>query len=211
MLELPVSLGEAIDKLTILDIKLDKIADSRRDDVKKEYDLLYDKLHEFIVKYENLYQTMKRVNLLIWDMMDILRDVAVDDDAQYLKICRDCIEYNDIRFRVKNKINFVSMSLLKEQKSYKINRVIIVVNHDITSKDVFTKIIRYFSFLYDEVNLVSDLCLNEMKEYFSYDTTILFKPASSPLLEHKKLYTVDHDDSELYQLFGITENDVSRL
>lgn len=211
MLELPVSLGEAIDKLTILDIKLDKIADSRRDDVKKEYDLLYDKLHEFIVKYENLYQTMKRVNLLIWDMMDILRDVAVDDDTQYLKICRDCIEYNDIRFRVKNKINFVSMSLLKEQKSYKINRVIILVNHDIASKDVFTKIIRYFSFLYDEVNLVSDLCLNEMKEYFSYDTTILFKPASSPLLEHKKLYTVDHDDSELYQLFGITENDVSRL
>ncbi len=211
MLELPVSLGEAIDKLTILDIKLDKIADSRRDDVKKEYDLLYDKLHEFIVKYENLYQTMKRVNLLIWDMMDILRDVAVDDDAQYLKICRDCIDYNDIRFRVKNKINFVSMSLLKEQKSYKINRVIIVVNHDITSKDVFTKIIRYFSFLYDEVNLVSDLCLNELKEYFSYDTTILFKPASSPLLEHKMLYTVDHDDSELYQLFGITENDVSRL
>jgi hypothetical protein len=211
LLELPVSLGEAIDKLTILDIKLDKIADTRRDDVKKEYDLLYDKLHEFIVKYENLYQTMKQVNLLIWDMMDILRDVVVDDDAQYLKICRDCIEYNDIRFRVKNKINFVSMSLLKEQKSYKINRVIIVVNHEILSKDVFTKIIRYFSFLYDEVNLVSDLCLNELKEYFSYDTTILFKPVSSPLLEHKKLYTVDHDDSELYQLFGITENDVSRL
>jgi hypothetical protein len=52
MLHLPVSLGEAIDKLTILDIKLDKITDNRRDDVKKEYDLLYDKLQEFIVKYE---------------------------------------------------------------------------------------------------------------------------------------------------------------
>ena len=54
ILYLPVSLGEAIDKLTILDIKLDKIVDNRKIDVKKEYNLLYDKLKEFIIKYENL-------------------------------------------------------------------------------------------------------------------------------------------------------------
>jgi hypothetical protein len=208
MLHLPVSLGEAIDKLTILDIKLDKITDNRRDDVKKEYDLLYDKLQEFIVKYENLYQIMKRVNLLIWDMMDILRDIAIDDDAQYLKICRDCIEYNDIRFRVKNKINFVSMSLLKEQKSYKINRMVIVLKHELFLHDVFAQIIKYFSFMYDEVNVVSDLSLDKLKETFSYDTTILFKPLSSPLLEHKKIYTVEHDDADLYKLF---ELDVARV
>ena len=41
ILYLPVSLGEAIDKLTILDIKLDKINDNRKNDVQKEYDLLY--------------------------------------------------------------------------------------------------------------------------------------------------------------------------
>lgn len=208
MLHLPVSLGEAIDKLTILDIKLDKITDNRRDDVKKEYDLLYDKLQEFIVKYENLYQIMKRVNLLIWDMMDILRDIAIDDDAQYLKICRDCIEYNDIRFRVKNKINFVSMSLLKEQKSYKINRMIIVLKHELFLHDVFAQIIKYFSFMYDEVNVVSDHSLDKLKETFSYDTTILFKPLSSPLLEHKKIYTVEHDDSDLYKVFEV---DVARF
>ena len=85
LLYLPVSLGEAIDKITILDIKLDKILDNRKIDVKKEYDLLYDKLKEFIIKYENLYQTMKKVNLLIWDMMDILRDGSVNE-KQYLKI-----------------------------------------------------------------------------------------------------------------------------
>jgi hypothetical protein len=208
MLHLPVSLGEAIDKLTILDIKLDKITDTRRDDVKKEYDLLYYKLQEFIVKYENLYQIMKRVNLLIWDMMDILRDIAIDDDAQYLKICRDCIEYNDIRFRVKNKINFVSMSLLKEQKSYKINRMIIVLKQEVSLVETFARIVKYFSFVYDEINIVSDLCLEKLKETFSYDTTILFKPTSSPLLEYKKIYTVDHDDSDLYKLFEI---DVTRV
>ena len=123
LLHLPVSLGEAIDKITILDIKLYKIKDNRKNDVQKEYDLLFEKLKSFIIDYTQLYTTMKKVNLLIWDMMDVLRDGNVDEEL-YLKVCKECIEYNDIRFRVKNKINYVSNSLLKEQKSYKINRFI---------------------------------------------------------------------------------------
>ena len=47
LMYLPVSLGEAMDKLTILDIKLDQIKDNRRIDVEKEYDLLYEKLNHF--------------------------------------------------------------------------------------------------------------------------------------------------------------------
>ena len=80
LLYLPVSLGEGIDKLTILDIKLDKIKDDRKRDVQIEYDLLYGKLKEFIIKYENLYKTMKHVNLLIWDMMDILRNETTNEN-----------------------------------------------------------------------------------------------------------------------------------
>lgn len=115
---LPVSLGEAMDKLTILDIKLDQIKDNRRIDVKKEYDLLYEKLNHFLIKYNVLYQSMKKVNLMIWNMMDVLRDGNVDDE-EYLKVCKECVEYNDIRFRVKNKINYASKSSLKEQKATK--------------------------------------------------------------------------------------------
>ena len=69
LIYLPISIGEAIDKLTILDIKLDKIHDIRRNDVKKEYDMLYDKLSIFIEKYKGLYLQMKHINLLIWNMM----------------------------------------------------------------------------------------------------------------------------------------------
>ena len=50
LLYLPVSLGEAIDKITILDIKLEKIKDNRKNDVQKEYDLLFEKLNNFINK-----------------------------------------------------------------------------------------------------------------------------------------------------------------
>ena len=49
IIELPVSLGEAIDKLTILHIKCDKITDERKIDVQLEYDILYEKLKDFIV------------------------------------------------------------------------------------------------------------------------------------------------------------------
>ena len=53
-LSLPVSLGEAIDKLTILDIKCNKIQDNRKKNVENEYNILYEKLKDFIEKYDNL-------------------------------------------------------------------------------------------------------------------------------------------------------------
>ena len=56
--------------------------------------------------------------------MDRLRDKHITNDI-YLKICKECIDMNDIRFRIKNKIYFISKSLLKEQKGYSINSLII--------------------------------------------------------------------------------------
>jgi hypothetical protein len=200
LLYLPVSLGEGIDKLTILDIKLDKIKDDRKRDVQKEYDLLYGKLKEFIIKYENLYKTMKQVNLLIWDMMDILRNETTNEN-QYLKICKECTDYNDVRFRIKNKINCISGSVIKEQKSYKINRFVIGLNTLIqSSESIFVKIVKHLSFMYDEIWIASDLPQDLLKEYFNYDTTVLFKPAKTADDKDK---TVVENESNLYQLFNI--------
>jgi hypothetical protein len=214
LLYLPVSLGEAIDKLTILDIKLNKINDGRKNDVKKEYDLLYEKLKEFIIKYENLYQTMKKVNLLIWDMMDILRDGNIKEEL-YLKVCKDCIEYNDIRFRVKNKINYVSNSLLKEQKSYKINRLIITINKNLNNNETLLKIIKYFSFIYDEINIISDFNVDYLKKNFEYDNTIIFKSTfESFLLDYKCRVVIEEKEyieNEVYNLFNITKNELEKI
>lgn len=197
LLLLPVSLGEAIDKLTILDIKMDKIMDNRKQDVKNEYDLLYDKLKEFIVKYKNLYDTMKKVNLLIWDMMNILRNETTDE-KQYLKICKECTDYNDVRFRVKNKINCISSSLLKEQKSYKKSKFVIILNMTINSSDCI-KVVKYLSFLYDEISIASNFNQDLLKEYFSYDMTILFTSATADG------NIIVENESELCNLFGIEE------
>jgi len=195
-----------------IDIKIDKITDNRKNDVKKEYDLLYEKLEEFIIKYKNLYYTMKKVNLLIWDMMDKLRDGNINEEL-YLKICKECIEYNDIRFRVKNKINYVSNSLLKEQKSYKINRLIIIINTNINNSETLLNIIKYISFIYDEIIIISDFTLDYLRNYFNYDITILFEKNLFENIDYKNKITIEHDckNDNIYYLFNITENEINRI
>jgi hypothetical protein len=170
MIYLPVSLGEAIDKLTILDIKLLKIKDNRRNDVKIEYDMLYDKLKMFINVYPDLYNQMKHVNLLIWDMMDKLRDGCLDDNSYFIE-CKKCVEYNDIRFRIKNKINDRSRSTLKEQKGYLLNKIEINIQDGVSDK-LLIKPIKYLSLVKDIVII----CTNNMaiKEKFIDDSNIVF-------------------------------------
>lgn len=211
LIYLPVSLGEAIDKFTILDIKLDIIKDARKKDVQTEYDILYTKLQPFIEKYGDLYRTMKKVNKLIWDMMDILRDGNVNEE-KYLKICKECIDYNDIRFRVKNKINFVSNSTLKEQKSYKINRLVLIINKNIDSDStILLNIIKYFSYIYDEISIKNESNVEYLKIHFEYDNTIVF---TGETLDYKCKVVIEDTEyvgSKIYDLFNITEFEINKI
>jgi hypothetical protein len=207
ILSLPVSLGEAIDKLTILDIKLEKIKDDRKQDVQIEYELLFDKLKDFILKYQELYQIMKRVNILIWEMMDILRDGDISD-LLYLKTCKKCIEYNDIRFRVKNKINYISNSTLKEQKGYRKNRILIELNNQLTNIDLFLKPIKYLSFIYDEIYIYYESPNPLLQEHFSYDPTVFFRKEEETEIEYVKKYSFLKTEYECFEqileIFEIT-------
>jgi hypothetical protein len=172
MIHLPVSLGEAIDKLTILDIKCDKIKDERVNDVKYEFQILYSELKEYIEKYDKLYNEMKKINLIIWNQMDKLRDEI--NETEYLKLCKDSVESNDIRFRIKNKINLISNSLLKEQKSYKKNTLIIVLNCDDELFHLFINPIQHVSYVYDEIIIQSSKNIDYIKNEFAFDNTIKY-------------------------------------
>ena len=209
---LPVSLGEAIDKLTILDIKLQKIKDSRKLDVQKEYDLLYSKLEQNVTKYSDLYQTMKKVNMLIWDMMDMLRDGSLPED-EYLRVCKECIEFNDIRFRVKNKINYVSNSELREQKSYRINRIVIDIADEIVDVNMFILPIKYFSYIYDEIVIVSSN--NRLRTEFAYDPTILLTSSiEDDKIEHKKRFSFKdeiYSQLRIYEIFGLEYSNIQAI
>ena len=162
---LPVSLGEALDKLTILDIKLHNVKDDRKHFIETEYKLLFNKLESYVSKYNNLYQILKNINMIIWDLMNDLRDGNLNEKEYYIK-CKECIDYNDIRFRAKNKINFVSNSLLKEKKGYNISRIYINTENIYN----YVKEIKCLSFIYDEVIIYC----NEIVNIDFNDETIIF-------------------------------------
>lgn len=188
LIYLPVSLGEAIDKLSILEIKFEKIKDKRRLDVEKEYNILYSKLGNHVNKYKDLYNAMKKTNLIIWDQMDLLRDGDLIDE-EYSKLCRECIETNDIRFRIKNKINLISNSTLKEQKSYKINRIIIILECNPHLFDLFIPVIEKLSYQYDEIIVNSSKDITLIKDRFDYDNTIFYNQSIIDIpFKHKYIF-----------------------
>jgi hypothetical protein len=159
---LPTSIGEAIDKLTILDIKLERITDAnRKADVQREHDALlnHSELTVFIQTHADLYNTMKKANAIIWDMMDVLRTNISTEE--YLKTCKDCIEFNDIRFRIKARINQASNSELREQKSYKATVFKLAImglheSHVDIVKNIMQRPLQYYGILYDEVQMTAD-------------------------------------------------------
>ena len=207
IIELPVSLGEAIDKLTILDIKCDKITDDRNIDVQKEYDILYEKLKDFIEIYKELYISMKKINLIIWDQMDILRDGTTNDEL-YMKLCKECIDNNDIRFRIKNKINLIAKSELKEQKSYKINRLFIELNCSEEYLHLFIQPIKYLSYIYDEIIIQSSKNIDNFKNIFDYDNTIKYNINTDNMdIKQKFVFKKDnkYDINEIYKIMNIDD------
>ena len=209
---LPVSLGEAIDKLTILDIKMENIKDGRRKDVELEYNLLLERLGPHVEEHTVLYNSMKKVNRLIWDYMDLLRDGNMNDQ-DYLTLCRKTVDYNDIRFRIKNKINYAAGSVLKEQKGYKINSVLIEVCGGLDTNN-FVAPVRYYSFLYDQVVVLCDEPCG-LRGAFKNDPTIVFlTEVPSESVEFKGHFSFpksDHSAEEILAIFGVDQKALDEL
>lgn len=212
---LPVSLGEAMDKLSILDIKLDKITDNRRDNVKNEYDMLFKMLKDDVNKYTLYYNIMKIVNLEIWDMMNLLRDVE-EYNHNYMVLCRECMISNDIRFRIKNKINYISNCSLKEQKGYKVMSILFDTRNPSIYLDDLINPIKYYSFLYDEIIILTNM--NEksiFEKHFSYDPSVIITYEDERLgLTCKKMFDLrdlqEVSKEKLYNRLEINDEIVTK-
>jgi len=152
--KLEISLGEAIDKLTILDIKRGKINDVRKMDVEREFEYLLSELKAYVTKYKYYYDILKRTNLLIWELQDTLRSKNCEQSNYYV-ICDEILNLNDSRYLVKKKINEICKSNLKEQKGYSLRILNVILNCDIDTINILNGAIRYYSFFYDEVKLLS--------------------------------------------------------
>ena len=174
-IELPVSMGEALDKLTILDIKMKKITDDRRSDVEKEFNLLTLKLEKYKQEYIFYYNILLSINERIWDMQDQFR--ASNNPQEQNKLCIKIIKENDNRFRVKKKINNLSNSNLKEQKGYKPKTAFVLTHLGLGDNITMIGGVRYLSTCYDKVLVVcKEHNKKNMELFYSDDETIEIYP-----------------------------------
>ena len=124
LINIPVSVGELVDKITILEIKKIKIKDKNKLlNVNREYKYLKEILRKKIkitlqIKKEIL--TLKKINLKLWNIEDKKRKAEKNKkfDSAFIKYARNVYIYNDIRAKIKHNINVLAGSKIIEEKSY---------------------------------------------------------------------------------------------
>lgn len=154
---LPVSIGEALDKYSILEIKIDLITEPwKKNEVTREIALL-ENVKEFRAKYKYFYNLLRYINEKIWIETDEVKLIKPDNE-NYATKSHNIFEMNQQRFRIKNCINNLENGSIKEQKSYSENKISMRVT-DIGSA---IPVIYYLSVMYDEVILEDAELLKEI-------------------------------------------------
>jgi hypothetical protein len=119
-----VSIGELLDKISILEIKQEKIKDPEKlKFINNEHSILKDQLEKNIKaddKLNNLYQSLKEINAKLWVIEDDKRQCEKDKDfgEKFIKLSRDVHFLNDDRAKIKLEINNHTGSVIKEIKEY---------------------------------------------------------------------------------------------
>ncbi len=119
-----VSIGELLDKLTILEIKQEKIKDPEKlKYINDEYSVLKDQLNKSVKsdpKIDELFNSLKKVNEKLWVIEDDKRlcEKSSDFGDKFVKLSRDVHFLNDERAKIKLEINNHTGSKIKEIKEY---------------------------------------------------------------------------------------------
>ena len=120
-----ISVGELFDKITILNIKLEKINDPEKlANVKTELNILTEQSNKIILDDKdtlNKYvQKLQNINEELWDIENIKRDHEANKNfgESFIEVSRDVHFKNDIRANLKKEINLLSDSKIVEEKEY---------------------------------------------------------------------------------------------
>ena len=124
-MKVEVSNGEILDKLSILEIKLLKINDGNKivniinelEELNPFYILLFETYGDVI---KNLYLKLSKINYRLWEIEDSLRILEKHGsfEKDFVFLARSVYKINDLRSKVKRKINDITDSALVEEKSY---------------------------------------------------------------------------------------------
>jgi len=119
-----VSIGELLDKISILEIKQEKIKDQDKlKFISDEHAVLKEQLDKNVKsndKIENLFQSLKEINAKLWIIEDDKRQCEKEKDftEKFIKLSRDVHFLNDDRSKIKLEINNITGSKIKEIKEY---------------------------------------------------------------------------------------------
>jgi hypothetical protein len=125
-MKIEVSNGEIVDKMTILELKLDKIKNiTQLKNIEKEWAILNDCVMALYQIYgdSNLYNKvdeLSEINSQLWDIEDWIRDCEKEQrfDKEFVELARSVYKLNDQRSEVKRQINILTKSNFVEEKSY---------------------------------------------------------------------------------------------
>jgi len=124
LISVPVSFGELIDKITILEIKSERIADAAKlANVRSELDLLnatWQASAAAGTDIDDARRRLKAINLALWEIEDRIRlkEKSASFDAGFIELARSVYMRNDERAAIKREINLALGSQLVEEKSY---------------------------------------------------------------------------------------------
>ena len=119
-----VSVGELLDKISILEIKQEKIKDTEKlNFINKEHSILKDQLNDNVKidkKLTELFESLKQINVKLWVIEDDKRQCEKEKDFtdNFIKLSRDVHFLNDDRAKIKLEINIHTGSKIKEIKEY---------------------------------------------------------------------------------------------
>ena len=119
-----ISAGELLDKISILEIKLERIKDKNsQEEIIKEYNILKETQNssiEFTDKIKKLFESIKETNLNLWKIEDKIRICEKNKDygKNFIELARGVYFTNDKRSKIKSEINKILGSNIKEVKQY---------------------------------------------------------------------------------------------
>ena len=119
-----ISVGELLDKISILEIKLDKVEDNKKlNFIRNEHLILTNQLEKNVKsdeKLKNLFSSLKEINAKLWIIEDEKRKCEKDKNfkEKFIKLSRDVHFFNDERAKIKLEINNYTGSKIKEIKEY---------------------------------------------------------------------------------------------
>tara|TARA_B100000579_G_scaffold388955_1_gene362442 strand:- start:1108 stop:1503 length:396 start_codon:yes stop_codon:yes gene_type:complete len=118
-ISIPVSLGEVVDKLTILEIKSEKMSDNKLKNINKEMLAITNTISKLDID-SDLISKVKEVNLELWEIEDKIRlkESINQFDEDFISLARSVYIKNDLRASLKREINIKYNSDIIEEKSY---------------------------------------------------------------------------------------------